>query len=138
MSPNAAPGGKTVEGGCLCGTVRFAFDLPTLWCAHCHCTMCRRHHGAGIVTWTGVAEDRFRVTAGGDSLNWHASSPGAERGFCRRCGSSMLFRSCRWPGEVHIALGTLDGPIDRAPQAHVFYSTHVDWLPVADDLPRQG
>ena len=52
------------EGGCLCGAVRFEITLPSKWCAHCHCSMCRRAHGAGVVTWFGVPEDRFRITAG--------------------------------------------------------------------------
>src|SRR3546814_3530323 len=55
-------------------------------------------------------------------LRWYASSPGAERGFCSRCGSSLAFRSTRWPGELHLAVANLAGPADRAPQAHVFRS----------------
>ena len=43
-----------VEGGCLCGAVRFSLELPSKWCAHCHCSMCRRAHGAGYVTWGQV------------------------------------------------------------------------------------
>ena len=33
---------KTVQAGCLCGAVRFELQLPSKWCAHCHCSMCRR------------------------------------------------------------------------------------------------
>jgi hypothetical protein len=50
----------------------------------------------------------------------------------------MLFESERWPGETHIALAHMDGPIDRAPQAHVFYDDHVDWITLGDDLSRRG
>ena len=34
------------------------------------------------------------------------------------------------PGETHVALACLDGPIDREPQAHAFYDSHVNWMPV--------
>lgn len=135
----------TGHGACLCGAVRFEVAWPSLWMAHCHCTMCRRAHGAAYVTWFGVDETRARIldagaAAGDPALRWHASSPGAERGFCARCGSSMFFRSARWPGELHIALGTLDGEADRTPQAHVFWDTHVDWASVdaGDGLPRKA
>lgn len=50
----------------------------------------------------------------------------------------MLFRSQRWPGEVHIALASLHEPIDRAPQLHVFHDEHVSWLNINDGLPIKG
>jgi hypothetical protein len=129
----------TSNGGCLCGDVRFTVEWPSQWVAHCHCTMCRRAHGAGYVTWFGMVEDRARIHDDAGSLRWYASSPGAERGFCVRCGSSLFFRSERWPGELHIALANLDGPAGRAPQAHVFWDTHVDWAAgdPQDGLPRK-
>jgi hypothetical protein len=129
----------TSHGGCLCGYVRFRVEWPSQWVAHCHCTLCRRAHGAGYVTWFGMAEDRARIHDDAGSLRWYASSPGAERGFCARCGSSLFFRSERWPGELHITLANLDGPADRVPQAHVFWDTHVDWAAgdPQDGLPRR-
>lgn len=124
---------RKVEGGCFCRAVRFAIELPSKWCAHCHCTMCRRIHGAGYVTWVGVDSERFNLLQG-DKLRWYESSPGARRGFCETCGSSMLFESTRWSGETHVALACLDQEIDRKPQAHAFYGSHVDWMPVDESL----
>ena len=124
-----------VTGGCFCGAVRFYFDLPSKWCAHCHCTMCRRIHGAGYVTWVGVNSGQFRFTRD-EHVQWYKSSPEARRGFCNECGSSMLFESTRWPGETHIALACLDQPIDRKPQANANYAAHVDWMPVDETLTK--
>lgn len=124
---------------CLCGAVGCSLQWPSLWAAHCHCTQCRRAHGAAFVTWIGMAEERVRIDDPESQLRWFASSPGAERGFCARCGSSLFFRSTRWPGELHIAYGNLDGEADRAPMAHVFWDTHVDWASIdpSDDLSRK-
>ncbi|HQW80783.1 MAG: GFA family protein [Rhodanobacteraceae bacterium] len=127
----------TAQGGCLCGKTRFAFALPTIWVAHCHCTMCRRAHGAAFVTWVGVEAARFRWTAQ-EQLHWYASSSGAERGFCACCGSPIVFRSERWPGEIHLARALIEGELDRAPQLHVFHDYHVPWVSLGDDLPRKG
>jgi hypothetical protein len=80
-----------------------------------------------------MAIDRARIDDAIGALRWYASSPGAERGFCAHCGSSLFFRSERWPGELHIALGNLDGDADRAPTAHVFWDTHVGWAAVDPD-----
>ncbi len=126
------------DGGCLCGAVRFAVDPPTKWCAHCHCSLCRRAHGAGFVTWFGVPLERFRITRGEGGLRWYRSTPGARRGFCSECGSTMFFAGDRWPDEIHIALAHMDGPIDRMPQAHVFFDSGADWVHVDDDLPKLG
>ena len=124
------------SGGCLCGAVRFRVKGPTLWSAHCHCSLCRRAHGAAFVTWVGTAGDRARIEAGNEDLAWYASTPEAERGFCRHCGSSLFFRSSRWPGELHIVRASFDGELDREPSAHVFWDTHVTWIDLADSLPR--
>ncbi len=127
---------KQLSGRCLCGEVSFELSPPTLFSAHCHCRYCRLAHGAAFVTWVGVAEQSFRITAGDESLRWYQSSPQSRRGFCTQCGSTMLYTSVLSPGEVHVALPYLDGPIDREPAAHVFFDEHVPWLAVTDKLPR--
>ena len=129
MSPSSA------RGRCLCGAVTFSAALPSKWVAHCHCTLCQRAHGAAFVTWVGMASDRVQV--GGDTaLCWFDSPGGGERAFCKCCGSSLFFRSRHWPGELHIARALFAEPLDRAPQAHAYYDTHVSWVRVADDLPK--
>jgi hypothetical protein len=124
------------SGGCLCGGVRFAATPPVIFCAHCHCDFCRRAHGAAFVTWVGVQEAHFRVVEGEELLTWHASSKQGRRGFCARCGSTMLYKSSVCPGEVHIALANVDGSIDRKPEVHVFFDSSVDWFTFGDDLMR--
>lgn len=99
--------------------------------------MCRRAHGAGFVTWAGFEASRVHF-ASSATLVWYPSSPGAERGFCGRCGSPMLFRSERWPGELHVARALIADALDREPQAHVFFDTRVPWMPVDEHLPRQA
>ena len=43
------------SGKCLCGAVRFRMRFPSKWVAHCHCTMCRRAHGAAFVTFRAAS-----------------------------------------------------------------------------------
>jgi hypothetical protein len=127
-----------VAGGCLCGAVRFEVTPPTKWCAHCHCSLCRRAHGAAFVTWFGIERPQFALLSGADDLRWYRSTPPARRGFCFRCGSTLFFESERWPDEIHIALAHMDGPIDREPAAHVFFDSRVHWIVLGDGLPRGG
>jgi hypothetical protein len=125
-------------GGCLCGGIRFEVEPPTKWCAHCHCSLCRRAHGAGYITWFGVARDQFRIDDSEQLLTWYRSTSAARRGFCSRCGSTLFFEGDRWPDERHIVLAVMDGPIDREPQAHVFFDSGAPWIRVSDDLPKLG
>jgi hypothetical protein len=129
---------ETVSGGCLCGAVRFRVELPTLFCAHCHCSMCRRNHGAAYVTWFGIPRERLAIDSGGDALVRYLSSEHGSRSFCGRCGSSLFCESTRRPDEVDVVLASLDGPIDRAPAAHVFFDSRAAWTDVRDGLPRLG
>ena len=96
--------------------------------------MCRKTHGAGYVTWVGFDTNQVTITQGEDLLAWFDSSKDAQRGFCKNCGSSLFFRSERWAGELHVALGCMDEAIDRQPQANVFFDKHVDWMPIDADL----
>ena len=130
------PGKKQVSGSCLCGAIEFRADLPSKWCAHCHCSLCRKAHGAGYVTWVGFEATQVSFAQGGKNLQWYESSPGAQRGFCRQCGSTLFFRSERWAGELHIALGCIDGPIDRQPLANVYFDKHVTWMPIDTSLKQ--
>ncbi len=129
---------EPVIGGCLCGAVRFELQLPTKWVAHCHCSMCQRAHGAGFVTWASVPATQLRIVEGDDHLARYRSSDAAVRSFCKTCGSSLFFESTHWPGEIHVARANIPGELDRAPQAHAFFSDKAAWVTVDDDLPKRG
>ncbi len=125
-----------VTGSCFCGAVKFEIELPTLFCGHCHCSMCRRPHGASFVTWTGVPPERFRITAGEQDIARFGSSEKGTRSFCRNCGSQMFCQT--EPEVIDIALAALHGKIDRRPEAHYYYDSRADWTVVNDDLPKLG
>lgn len=137
-SANADPTAASVPGSCLCGTVRFEVTLPTRFCVHCHCSMCRRSHGAGFVTWFGVPKASFRLVSGEATLTLYQSSDHGTRSFCSRCGSSLFCALDHDPDTIDITLASMLGPIDRAPEAHVHFDTRVEWVSVADELPKVG
>ena len=127
-----------LTGSCACGAVRFEGETPSKFVAHCWCLNCRRAHGAAFVTWLGLPETAFRITAGEDLLVHWASPTAATRSFCGTCGSTLLYRSPRWPGDVHVAVGNLDQGPDRSAKAHVYADRAPSWAPIGDELPRFG
>ena len=129
---------RDASGGCLCGSVRFTVQLPSLFCAHCHCSMCRRNHGAGFVTWFAVPRAQLSLQHGAADLVRYESSEHGSRSFCGRCGSSLFCDNTSHPDRVDIALGSMDDPIDRPPQFHLHFDSRAPWVTVSDDLPRLG
>lgn len=127
------------EGRCLCGELRFRAEGPSRFVAHCHCDNCRRAHGAAYVTWMGVPRGKFRWTLGEEkALRHFGTDTGATRSFCGTCGSSLLYASPRWEGEVHVAVAALTTELDRAPKAHVYFDRAPGWSSHGGDLPRFG
>ena len=100
--------------------------------------MCRRNHGAGYVTWFAVPPAALSMERGSEHLVRYASSEHGSRSFCGRCGTSLFCASARYPDRVDIALGAMDGPVDRAPQLHAYFDSRAPWVAVGDDLPRFG
>lgn len=117
-------------GRCMCGAVHFRAEVPTSEASACHCDMCRQWTGSTLVAVT--AQD-LTWTKGEEHLGMIASSAWAERGFCKRCGSSLLYRVTAegpYQGHTTVSIGSLDDPsgfeivreyfIDKKPGAYTF------------------
>ncbi len=127
---------QPVDGACLCGAIRFRVTPPTLFCGHCHCTMCQRNHGSAYVTWFGVERAQLEVVEGEALLTRYASSAEGTRSFCSRCGTSLFCEIAKEGDHVDIPLVNMLGPLDRAPEFHCHFDAHREWAAVDDGLPR--
>jgi len=134
MTTTPAP----VSGQSYCGAVAFTATPPTLFCAHCHCTMCRRLHGAAFVTWFGVPYERFRIVRGDADLVRFRSSEHGTRSFCRHCGSSLFCESTNHPDWIDIVLANVDAPADWLPDMQIFVDDGVAWGDLASAEHRLG
>jgi hypothetical protein len=127
--------GKEYDGACMCGSIRFSFSGAPEFVADCVCESCRRAHGASAVCWVGVNADQFRIDRGEDLLRWYRSSADSERGFCSQCGTRILFRSSKWPGEVHMAVACITGPHDLKSTGVVFRDELPAWTELVMEEP---
>lgn len=124
-----------LEGGCLCGQVRYAVDRLDMPIAHCHCATCRKAQGAAFATTAGVLRDHFRWLAGADRLRAYESSPGKLRWFCSVCGSHLMAER---PAQPHVVLrvATLDDDPAQRPERHIWTSHDVPWLTDGQGVER--
>lgn len=113
-------------GSCLCGSVRYeiAGDLGEM--GHCHCTMCRKGHGAAFATYAAVAWDQFTITAGEGYIQSYQSSPGITRTFCRQCGANLQFIP-EGRSRFGIAVGTLDSDPGVKASYEIWTSARAPW-----------
>jgi hypothetical protein len=122
------------SGSCLCGRVRYELLEEPFVLANCHCSICRKSHGAAFVTHAVVPETAFRIVDGAADLGGFPSSPGYMRMFCRTCGSRLFERTPR--GIVSVAAGTLDTTPEGRPGLHFFVADKAPWFQISDDLPQ--
>ncbi len=124
--------GTRHAGGCLCGAVRYAVRGPLRDVVNCHCTMCRRLHGAFGAHCKARKADIDIVED--DGLAWYATSDRARRGFCRDCGSNLFWEPVD-QDTTGIVAGTLDPPTGLKTLGHIFTAEKADFFDIADDLP---
>ena len=123
-----------IRGSCLCGAVSYEITGAFRFIGHCHCSMCRKSHGAAFATWGIIGPEQFRWTSGAELVEGYRSSPGRERCFCRKCGSSL---ASAHDGKVtEVAVGTVDGDPGARPREHIFVGSKAPWYEIADALPQ--
>ncbi|NWL76003.1 GFA family protein [Pseudomonas taiwanensis] len=127
------------HGSCLCGAVKYEIDAPIESATHCHCSQCRKAHGAAFGTYFTVRWSNFRWVQGEDVVAKFHSSPGVTRTFCQQCGSTLQWYSQNaGPDCVGVALGTLDSALGEIPQSHIYTDSKADWYVIADGLPQES
>lgn len=125
------------RGSCLCAAIQFEVGRFAPNTGNCHCSMCRKFHGAAYATLAGARSAHFRWLRGEDRLKAYTAANGTTRRFCCECGSSLTFASpLADPDLVEIALGCFDGDVPVKPDAHIFVASGAAWARPDDGLPQ--
>lgn len=125
------------RGECLCGTVQYEIDGPFSMLMHCHCSMCRKHHGGSFATFVSAPAAGFRWLAGQDAIVSYRSSEHGQRSFCRHCGS-VAPAVLPDLGLAFAPAGNLDGDIDAAETLHAFVASKAPFYEITDSLPQHA
>jgi hypothetical protein len=121
-----------LEGGCLCGAVRYTSSGERYRQFVCHCRDCQRSGGSAFHIGLAVPRAGFRLTQGELQTYESTSDSGRriERRFCPTCGSGVLNEPEVWPDHVVIRVGTLDDPSVVTPAQELYASKRAHWLSI--------
>ena len=121
-----------MTGGCQCGAVRFAITAPPDNVHVCHCRMCQKAVGGPFAVICPVLKSSFQVTRG--ELSWFHSSALARRGFCKDCGTPMIFEYPEYD-DIGVLVGALDEPDRCPPVVQYGNESRVAWYGSLPSLP---
>lgn len=121
------------KGSCLCGSVRFSVEGFSEKAANCHCSMCRKFHGAAFGTLVGV--QGLNWLSGIDLLKEFVAPNSTTRTFCSNCGSSLGFRVQGEPLEnIELAISTFDVDIPVKIDAQIYTNYKANWCELQAEL----
>jgi hypothetical protein len=123
------------EGGCLCGSIRYAVSGAALTTTLCHCRSCRRASGGTNVAWAVFEHTDFKWVCGYPAA--YSSSPGLEWLYCRNCGSLVAYRRASRPDHMDITTGTLDQPDLYPPSVEIWIEHKISWETLDPKLPKR-
>ncbi|NNC72942.1 MAG: GFA family protein [Sphingomonadaceae bacterium] len=124
-----------IEGGCICGAVRYRVeeDAPPVYA--CHCIDCQTHTGSAFALQMPVFASKFSVDGelttadhvmpGGSVSTIHA---------CAKCLVRLYTTISHRPGLCTVRAGTLDDSKDLDPVAHIWLRSKQDWDALPDGV----
>ncbi len=125
---------ERMEGGCLCGAVKYSVSGSPFAAEYCHCRMCQKSAGAVVVNWMDFNTEQVTWLVGKPSE--YQSSETVRRGFCAGCGSTLSFRDTRYPEYTSLSIASLDDPDLVRPTYHIYTDSQVQWLSIDDGCKR--
>ena len=128
--------GQTHRGSCFCGKVRYVVEGSPGVMMNCHCTDCRKSHGAAFATYIEVPWKGFSFVQGESELTTYTAPSGTKRSFCRSCGSIVTCWSEGDTNTLEISASTLDTPTDAKPAYHIYVRSKASSLDILDDRPQ--
>lgn len=117
-----------IEGGCLCGIIRYKSEAEPLVTVLCHCTNCQKQSGGAyslnLVMLKGSLDIRGEMTTYVDTGD---SGKPLDRNFCGRCGSAITSEPSAMANITVLKAGTLDDASWVRPAMEIYCDSAQPW-----------
>jgi len=127
-----------IEGGCLCGAVRYKADIDPKRVVLCYCTDCQTLGGGAFRAHVLTPRASFEILSGTVKLYCKTADSGRRRAlaFCPECGTSLYgMPDADEEGDVSLRVGTIDQRAELTPAIRVWYQSAPPWMDSIDALP---
>lgn len=129
---------STIQGNCLCGSVRYSSSQRPSMTAVCHCSDCQKQSGSAFSVNLMLPAEGFQVdglTLASYRVRGGSGMP-VRRFFCSHCGSPLYTEMAALPGMLAVKAGTLADPASIAPNLHLWCASAQPWVAIDSSLPH--
>lgn len=129
---------QTLEGGCVCETVRYRLTRAPMITHCCHCSWCQRETGSAFVINALIESSSVELLGAPPEVILTPSHSGKGQ-MVARCPDCQVAVWSHYPtaGEAaaFIRAGTLDDRTAISPDVHIFTASKLAWVQIADTKP---
>lgn len=125
-------------GKCCCGATRIEVTGEPSFGAICHCDDCRRRAGSAF-GWSAYFREAKVSGPQGEIAEYRPEVDHPQvRWFCRHCGTTIAWRTGRFPGQIGVASGIfVEDPLPP-PAISNRTSACVPWVTLPADWRHVG
>ena len=126
-----------LNGGCLCGAVRYTSNSAPEFIGVCHCRDCQKYTGSAFAIMVGLRKTALQIRGPVKTFSKLGDSgKPILRHFCPECGSSIADEPSRRPGAIILNAGTLDDPSSVMPTLEIYCDRALPWVQLAGGMQR--
>ena len=125
---------RQIEGGCLCGNIRYSCAADPILTVLCNCTNCQKLCGSFSLN---MALPRGSVDVQGEMacyIDTGDSGKPLKRFFCGNCGAAIYNEPDAIPDFTVLKAGTLDDTSWLNPTMQIYCDSTQPWLKLANEL----
>lgn len=121
-----------VEGGCLCGAVRYRLTAPPLTVYNCHCRDCQRTSGATNEMSMVIRRETLERLSGALTAFEKTAASGRHvlQHRCAACGTKVWNEPLASPNLIILKPGTLDDMSWAAPVGNIWTASRAPWVEI--------
>lgn len=127
----------TLEGGCMCGTVRCRISATPIATGLCHCNRCRPQSGSAFSTIIIINRSTFELE--GETMVFEdvgSSGLRVGRRSCARCGSPLTTEPDVTPDMMFVKAAGIDNNEWFRPAMELFVTRRRPWVAPVPDVPQ--
>jgi hypothetical protein len=128
---------RQMNGGCLCGQIRYSALTEPAFVGVCHCKNCQKQSGTAFSVVVGIPKPAMSIQ--GQLKTYQDKGDSGQpvlRSFCPECGSPITTDVSVMPELTIIKAGTLDDTSWLDPKMHIYCDSAQPWSPISASSQR--